>query len=465
MRSSGGNLAYDMVLSVAYQLTRTLIGLAEDANAVAVVPEWGDDYTLFSGLIDPSVKLDNLEDLRRLPEVSATVAQVTRRKDGGAGLLGDRSEKLIQTLANWLVAGIEDAATCREARLVFIVNQKVKAEHWLARLSAANRDARRDRLDISDKLDLFLKELEENYRRDEIPKAAKKWFDRFFAAPVGTRPVTRKDRIQLLSRVQLRDEQVDGGRSLLSIMNLPTSIPANEYEQDMFGWFAIRCVNHWRRGDIALITKNELAVASRNAVRRFESRKARERPAQEVLRVAATAEALRAARERPFMRLLGEIGIRPDSHLGLDQLHQYLCFGEERARLAAENVQFTPFLDNLRQRWKGFYLKTTAFADPSGDPSAGEPAPSQSLKLGRDIFNMTLHPDYHPELGGLPTAEAYMRDGAYQHLADRIDDRPQEAVWWLPDPRRGGDLFEPMGGGQAPDVLPGRVGGDDGDSD
>lgn len=323
MRSSGGNLAYDMVLSVAYQLTRTLIGLAEDANAVAVVPEWGDDYTLFSGLIDPSVKLDNLEDLRRLPEVSGTVAQVTRRKDGGAGLLGDRSEKLIQTLANWLVAGIEDAVTCREARLVFIVNQKVKAEHWLARLSAANRDARRDRLDISDKLDLFLKELEENYRRDEIPKAAKKWFDRFFAAPVGSRPVTRKDRIQLLSRVQLRDEQVDGGRSLLSIMNLPTSIPANEYEQDMFGWFAIRCVNHWRRGDIALITKNELAVASRNAVRRFESRKARERPAQEVLRVAATAEALRAARERPFMRLLGEIGIRPDSHLGLDQLHQY----------------------------------------------------------------------------------------------------------------------------------------------
>lgn len=87
------------------------------------------------------------------------------------------------------------------------------------------------------------------------------------------------------------------------------------------------------------------------------------------------------------------------------------------------------------------------------------------MKLGRDIFNMTLHPDYHPELGGLPTAEAYMRDGAYQHLADRIDDRPQEAVWWLPDPRRGGDLFEPKGGGQAPDDLPGRVGGDDGDSD
>lgn len=445
MSSSGGNLAYDMVLAVQYQLTRTLIALAEDSTAIAVAPEWGDDYTLFSGTIDPTARLGNLDDLRRLPGVDASVAQVTRSKAGGAGFLGDRSPKVIQTLANWLVAGIRDPKTCQQAQLVFIANQKVDPRNWVCLLSAANRGAQRNRLDISAELERFLKDLEENYRKGKIPEAAKIWFNRFFVDAVDQRPVTKKDRIQVLSRVRLRDEQVDGGKSLRSVMNLPSTIPDSEYNDAMVGWFTRRCVNAWLRGNIALITKDELAVASRNTLRRLESRKARERPTREVLSAAATPEALRAAKSKPFMRLLGEIGILPDSSAGLNQLHQYLCFGEERARLAAENVQFAPYLAVLRNRWKDFHLNATAFAELSAEPANLQGEGNPSVKLGRDIYKLTLNPDYHPELAGLPTAEGYMRDGAYQHLADRIDDRPREAVWWLPDPKRNGDLFEPIG--------------------
>lgn len=465
MNRSGGNLAYEMVQSVHYQLERTLIALAEDPKAIAVAPEWGDDYTLFSGLIDPTAQIDNLEDLRRLPGVTADVAQVTRRSSGGAGILGNTSEKLIQSLANWLIEGIKDPVTCGQAGLPFIVNQKVKPINWVARLSAVNRDARRDGRDVSDQLKELLRELEANYRKNGIPKNARRWFDRFFVEPVGTHLITNEDRIQLLSRVQLRDGKIDGGVSLLRVMNLHPSIPADEYNEAMFGWFAMRCVNSWRRGAVALISKDDLAAASRNTSGRFESRKARERPAQEVLNVAATPEALQAAKMKPFMRLLGEIGITADSPMGLDQIRHYLCFGEERARLAAENVFLGPFLASLRDRWKAFYNNSTTFADPPVEPVGAVTARSSSVKVGREIFRATLNPDYHPELEGRSTSEGYMRDGAYQHLADRFEDQPREAVWWLPDPRRDGNLVEPIGGWPVAEDPTGPDGGDDGDSD